>query len=105
MDISIHDNKITSYSVNSQKREIQIHTVYNDKEPFEYTDLTFIGVVIYHFECDNFKTILFDIDEVNLEEIYSEYEALFSRLKNYSWINIDYKNKEELIEKMKVQSI
>ena len=98
MDISIHDNQLLSYSVLSLKREIHLHTLYSEKN--EYTDVIFSGVIAYHFECDNFRTIIFDIEEGDLEEIYNDNEPLFLRLKNYGWINIDYNSKEELLRKM-----
>jgi hypothetical protein len=105
MNLSIHDNQIISYTVNSHKREIHFQTVYKDKEPYEYTDVIFSGVIIYHFECDNFNSIILDIDEVSLEEVYSQYESLFFKLKNYGWLSIDFETKEELIQKMKIENI
>ena len=101
MDISVHDNRLLSYSVFSDKREIQIHTAFED----ELTDVIFTGVVAYHFEGDNFKTIIFDIYEVDLEETYNEYENLFLKLKNYGWIDANYESKDELIGKMNLQNI
>ena len=101
MEISVHDNQLLSYSVFSDKREIRLHTVFKD----ELTDVVFSGIVAYHFEGDNFKTIIFDIYESELEEIYDEYENLFSRLKNYQWININYNSKAELLEKLKADNI
>ena len=99
-DISVHDNFLISYSVLCQKREIHLNTTFLDKEPYEYTDVIFSGVNLYHFECDNFQTIIFDIEEAEIEDIYSEYEYLFSRLKNYGWITFAYESKEDLFQKM-----
>ncbi len=104
-DISIHDNFLTSYSVLCKKREIHFHTAFLDKEPFEYTDVIFKNVTTYYFESDNLDTIIFDIEEANLAEIYEEYEATFSRLKNYCWIPFSYDSKEELIQKMSEMNI
>ncbi len=105
MDISIHDNQLTSYSVLCQKREIHLHTTFLDSEPYEYTDVIFSGVVIYHFECDNLDTVIFDIGEAELEDIYAEYESLFSRLKNYAWITFTYESKEDLIRKVREMNV
>lgn len=96
MEISVHDNQIIAYSVNSQKNEIHFQTIYGD----ELTDVIFSGVKIYHFECDNFNSIIFDIYETSLEETYSENELIFSKLKNYSWITDNYEDKKDLIRKM-----
>ena len=103
MEISVHDNQLVSYSVFSAKREIQLPTYYSERE--EYTDVLFTGITAYHFEGDNFQTIIFDVYEVELEEIYDEHEQLFSRLKNYGWINMDYNSKEELLLEMKKKNI
>lgn len=100
-DISIHDNRLLSYSVFCDLREIRFHTIFSD----ETTDVIFSGVEIYHFECDDFNTIFFDIEETNLENIYSEYEYLFSRLKNYGWLRESYESKTDLIEKMNAKNI
>ncbi len=104
-DISVHDNFMISYSVLCQKREIHLHTTFLDKEPHEYTDIIFFGVVLYHFECDNLDTIIFDIEEAALEDVYAEYEDLFSRLKNYAWITFDYESKEDLFQKMREKNV
>ncbi len=104
-DISVHDNFLISYSVFCRKREIYLHTAFLDKEPHEYTDVVFSGVTIYHFECDNLDTIIFDIEEAELEDIYAEYENLFSRLKNYAWVTFRYESKEELIRKMREKNV
>jgi hypothetical protein len=101
MEISVHDNELLSYSVFSDKREIRFHTVFMDK----LIDVIFSEVVIYHFEGDNFKTIIFDIYEVELEEIYNDYEDLFLKLKNYNWINRNFETKDDLLEVMKLEKI
>ncbi len=100
-DISIHDNQLLSYSVFCDLREIHFHTAFED----EYTDIIFAGVVIYHFEGDNFKTVLFDIAETTLEDIYAEFESLFSRLKNHSWLRESYETEHNLIEQMRAKHI
>jgi hypothetical protein len=100
-NISIHDNQLLSYSVFCNLREIRFHTVFED----ESTDIIFAGVVIYHFEGDNFKTVLFDIEETTLEDIYAEYENLFSRLKNHSWLRVSYETEADLVEQMRANHI
>src|ERR1044072_6847263 len=104
-NISVHDNFLISYSVLCQQRKIHLHTAFLDKEPHEYTDVIFSGVVIYYFEGDNLDTIIFEIEEAELEDIYAEYEHLFSRLKNYAWITFAYESKEDLFQKMREKNV
>ncbi len=104
MDISIHDNSLLSYSVSAQKREIRLHTIFLDGERSEYTDVVFSGVVAYHFEHDDFQTILFDIIEANLEDIHDEYEFLFSQGRSYHW-PVDHDSRESLLRRMREQEI
>ena len=104
-NISVHDTFLISYSVLCRKRKIHLHTAFLDKEPHEYTDVIFSGVVIYHFEGDNLDTIIFDIEEAELEDIYAEYEHLFSRLKNYAWVTFTYESKEDLFQKMREKNV
>ena len=98
--ISIHDNLVLSYTIDCEKESITFHTVfYRDNEPHEYTDMIFLRVAGYHFEGDNFRTILFNIYPSSPEEVYTSYHELFERRKNYAW-PFSYNTKEELIEKL-----
>ena len=85
MDISVHDNRLLSYYVSSEKAEICLHTVFADHEPHEHTDIVFTKVAAYHFENDNFGTIIFDVDETDLKTLYSENKGLFDRGRSYGW--------------------
>jgi hypothetical protein len=104
-EISIHDNRLLSYTVDGEKRSIVLHTVYADRKPHEYTDVVFSGVVAYHFEGDNFETILFDITEQPLSKVYEDDEGLFLRRKNYCWPVVDYNTADELLQKLGDQNI
>lgn len=101
MDISVHDNRIKSYSVFSYTREIIIHTEYKEIEPFENIDILFSDVVIYHFESDNFNNIIFDIVEEELEHTLKQYDCLFAKLKNHGWLEFQYESEQDLIIKLK----
>lgn len=103
--ISVHDNFVLSYMVNCQERQITLYTVYVDQEPNEHTNIIFTGVAAHYFERDNFQTILFDVEEASLEHVYSMYQEVFERNKNYCWPNISYSTQSELIAALKVQSI
>jgi len=103
-DISVHDNILLSYDVLCEKQEIHLHTAFLDAEPHEYTDVIFSGVVGYHFLHDNLHTIIFDVEEVELEEIYAANEELFIRGKNHGW-PMSYESKEELVLKMRGENV
>ncbi len=97
-EISIHDNLVLSYTVDCRDKKIIIHTAY-DAEPYEYTDIVFLQVAGYHFENDNFGTILFGIDQAEVEEVYLSYTQLFERRKNDAWPFV-YVGKQDLLEKL-----
>lgn len=101
MEISVHDNRIISYTVYSDLREIRICTEFED----EFTDVIFSDVEIYHFEGDNFRNIIFDIYEEDLTESYEQNSNLFSKLKNYGWIKFTYNSKKDLILKVKEMNL
>jgi len=67
--------------------------------------LTFCSrAVAYHFEHDDFQTILFDIVEASLEDIHDEYEPFFSEGRSYLW-PLDHGSKESLLRLMREQEI
>jgi hypothetical protein len=105
MDISVHDNYLLSYSVDAEKATICFYTAYLDGDANEHTDVIFDGVAAYHFECDNLQTILFDIYEAKVNDIYNEHEDLFDRFKNHGWPNLEYKTKEDLLKTMEEQAV
>lgn len=82
---TVHDHLLLSYEVDCEARRITFHTVFRDREPHEYTDVVFEEVVAYHIEGDTFGTILFDIAEVPVEELFATEAWLFERGKNYGW--------------------
>jgi hypothetical protein len=104
-EISVHDNVLVSYTVQCEERQIRLHTIYRDQEPYEYTDVVFTDVVAYHFETDNFHTILFDIEEVAFEAVYTTYRDLFVSKKNYGWPAITYQTEAELLDTLREQGI
>ncbi len=85
MKLSVHDNILLSYSVLADKQKIHFHTEFRDREPPEFTDIMFDGVIGYHFERDNFQTIIFDIDETDVEVIYAEDRELFETGRKFCW--------------------
>jgi len=98
MDISVHDNRLISYCVLSETHEIRMHTIYEDREPYEYTDVVFSGVVAYYFEQDTFKTILFDIEEEDIARIYDSNRDRFAAGQNYGWPGMWNKSEQTALE-------
>jgi hypothetical protein len=62
---SVHDNRVTSYEVDAERRRIVLHTRFDERQPLEHTDVVFEGVHAYHFEHDNFGNILFGVGRVS----------------------------------------
>ena len=85
MKISVHDNRILSYCVLADRRELHIQTLYEDNEPTERTDVIFTDVVAYHFEHDDFGTIIFDIEEIDLRDLIGENKEMFEEGRRYGW--------------------
>ena len=103
--ISIHDNFVLSYTVDCREKQITLRTAYLDGETDEYTEIVFSGVAAYHFERDNFSTILFDIEEASPEQVYADYRNLFERNKNYGWPEIRYDTEAELLAALKSKGV
>ena len=107
MEISVHDNHLLAYSVSSETREIRLQTVYPayEQAESEYTDVVFTDVVAYHFEGDRFSTILFDVDEVKVEDIYAENVERFEAGQRYCWPGVWNDGKQAVLDYLSAQSI
>jgi hypothetical protein len=84
-DPQVHDNIVLGYSVSSERRELVIHTEYQDREPTELTDIVFRGVEAYHLIGDTLRSVLFDVEESPLGQIIGEFSAVFEEGARYSW--------------------
>lgn len=104
MEISVHDNLLTSYTVDAENRQICLRTKYPYGEE-EKTEIIFSGVFTYYFEADNLQTIIFDVEESTLEVTYEQYQSLFGRLKNYGWPSTQPYSKEELFAMLRGQGV
>jgi hypothetical protein len=83
---SVHDNRIIRYLVDSEHRRIVLYTKFDDeRDPPEFTDIVFEGVLAYHFEGDNFDNIIFSVEESSLSKLMSENRELFIRGRDYHW--------------------
>ncbi len=83
--ISIHDNHLLSYTVDSEKHEIVLRTVSREHEPPEYANILFSGVIAYDFKFDSFGTILFEVSESSPADIFRKNQSLFKEGKLRSW--------------------
>lgn len=72
LDISIHDNYIVEYTVNSVLKEIVLKTEFRDRPEIEKTDVLFSGVIGYHFQYDCLGSILYDIEQVDPNVLLKE---------------------------------
>jgi phosphoglycolate phosphatase-like HAD superfamily hydrolase len=104
MQKSVHDNVLLSYTVDAKKAQIVLHTAYYDQER---TDVIFLGVEAYDFECDNFQNILFDIEEVEPTSLYDKHLERFERLKNHGWpwISLEIKSRDELLHALRERGV
>jgi hypothetical protein len=102
---SIHDNVLTSYTVNGEARRITLRTEFRDQEPVEHTEVVFTKVVAYHFEGDTLGNILFDIAETPLEQILQDHADLFDRGRSYGWPAVPHESTEELLRVLRERGI
>jgi len=90
LERSVHDNMLVSYMVDCQNLSITLHTIFQDKEPWEYTDVIFTGVVGHQFhhvlECN----ILFDVTEVSSQKIVTEHQTLLADSWKWGWPAVEY---------------
>jgi hypothetical protein len=85
MKRSVHDNFVLGYSVNCEAKTLVVQTEYRDQgEPFERTDVRFEGVLGYLLQ-DSLGGILFDIEQVDFDEVYEAHADLFTAGANYGW--------------------
>ena len=87
MSISVHDNKLISYTVNEDKKTILLETVYADQGSKEYTNIIFSNVLAYYFEDHSLQlgTIILDIEEATTDYILDKNWEKFEARKNWGW--------------------
>lgn len=83
--ISIHDNNIYGYSVDCRGRRIVLHTAFHDRQPSEYTDAVFTHVIAHHFEHVLESNILFDIEQISLEDFITQNADIFKLSWQHDW--------------------
>jgi hypothetical protein len=95
--ISVHDNRVLRYVVDAERQRIVVYTRYEDREPFEHTAIVFEGVLAHHFEGDDFKTILSDLEEVPVASIVEQHRPRFERGVRYGWPGMWNKSPESAV--------
>lgn len=83
--ISVHDNFIYAYCVDCENRRIVLHTRFPNDPATEFTDVIFTGVIAHHFEHVLAHNFLFDITEVAVRDIVTDFATLFAAGKSHCW--------------------
>ena len=95
--LSVHDNVLLSLWVDCAHRQIVLRTMYErPDDQSEYTNIVFDDVLAYHFQSDNFGTILFDVEEEPLERTLENWQFVFEERKNYGWLPFKYEDTSDV---------
>jgi hypothetical protein len=94
----VHDNFVYAYFVDCEQQRIVLHTSYRDKEPIEFTDVVFNGVLAHSFEHVLPGNILLDVREVSIETMVQEYAESFRESWRWGWPPIDYKGDLDVLQ-------
>lgn len=92
MTISIHDGVIVGYSVNFLENELLVHI---ETMADEIVTVTFGNYLAHDFDHVMAGSILFDIDEMDLNTFFVENREQFESHKLYAW-PIGYEDTNEL---------
>jgi hypothetical protein len=84
-ELSVHDNRVLRYEVDATQRRLVVDTVYEDGGADERTTITFSDVVAYGVTGDDFRTILFGLEECDPADILERHRDLFERGRPYNW--------------------
>lgn len=80
---SIHDNNVYAVNILCGDKKIILHTEFIEKEPFEYTDVIFSGVITHQFNNVWEGNILLDIEKQNPTEFYNYFESDLKQKREY----------------------
>lgn len=90
-ELSVHDNQVDGYVVDCPGRRIVLHTSFRYREPHEFTDIVFEHVLAHVFEHVLPGSILYDVQEVSLDQLLRENTALLEASWRYGWPPIEYR--------------
>jgi hypothetical protein len=103
---SVHDNHVYAISIALEVERLILHTVFRDREPVEYTDVTFSGVVAHNFRHALRGNILFDVTEGEVQSLIHAEAELLKESWRYGWPEVEYKGDlDRLIEALRNKSI
>jgi hypothetical protein len=99
--LSIHDNNVYAYFVDCSNRCVVLHTSYLGRDPHEFTDVIFSGVVAHFFEHVLPGNILLGIEEGNPKSLIEQFAGLFQKSWRYGWpiANLDYQGDLGVLDK------
>lgn len=80
--LSVHDNRIQSYTVDGVARSITLNTI---SESGACVGVLFSGVDAYCFERDNLSSIVFSIESVPLQELLSKRSKQLADGEQWGW--------------------
>jgi hypothetical protein len=83
--VSIHDSLLTGYSVDGTNQIIVLHTEPHQGGGVAFVDVSFHGVVAYHFEGDCLQNIVFDIEEVPAAQVIGDCAAFAEISRRCAW--------------------
>jgi hypothetical protein len=107
MPISVHDNKLLSYTVNEATGTILIETVFDEATPYKFTNVAFSNVSAYFFEHHSLQlgTIFFDIYESSTDHIIEDNWERFEEGKGSMWPGDWAKTKETAKAYLEVNAV
>lgn len=95
----VHDNEISSYEVDLRNERIILHTLYENKNKIEHTDVIFDGVLCHMFEHHLHGSIILDIKDYDIQLFIKDNSEQLTKDKDFGWPMI-YANTAELAEKL-----
>jgi hypothetical protein len=105
-EISVHDNDVYAYSVDCEGQRLVLHTVFRGREPHEFTDVVFDGVVAHHFENVLPGNILFGVDDFEVAALVRDNAALLADSWRYGWPPVDYRGDVDVLSaKLAAESV
>jgi len=100
MSRSVHDNHLVSYEVDGIAKQIVLHTAYAyGEEPYEKTDVIFEGVLDHYFRNSILPSIVFDVEEVEIQAILIRDKNLINEgYRNGGWPSFWRESTDEMLE-------
>ena len=101
--ISIHDDRLVEINISAERREVLLNTI--AETGGQRKQIRFSGVVGYHFQDDNLKTILFDIVRVDATEVIRKNEEKFQDGIRIAWPGIWNVSSEAALEYLQAEQV